>query len=94
MPIKNDSGKKIKRKQYTTHLDQELLRKFKIYCAENEVNQYEVIESLMRNLLNNEDPEYFIQKEILQNDISDNDRKKVFELIDKITYILKKQNKK
>jgi hypothetical protein len=52
--LNKDTVDGIKRKAYTTHLDPELIKKFKIYCVENEKNQYEVLEQLLTDLLNKE----------------------------------------
>lgn len=41
----------IKRKAFTTNIDAELLQKFKIYCVTNNVYQNDVLEKLMRDLL-------------------------------------------
>lgn len=48
----NNDG--VKREAYTTSIDPELLKKFKVYCAVKEKYQNEVLEELLKQLLDKE----------------------------------------
>ncbi|MCT4584044.1 MAG: hypothetical protein N4A54_03880 [Peptostreptococcaceae bacterium] len=45
------------RKTYTTSIDVELIKKFRIYCAVKDLNQNEVLEKLISELLEKEESE-------------------------------------
>lgn len=60
--VKKNDG--IERKAFTTNVDSNLLHRFKVYCVSNNLYQNEVIEDLIRNLLDKKGSE----------DIGDSDR--------------------
>lgn len=56
----------IKREPFTTSINAEILQQFRIYCVTNDVYQNDVLEALLKELLNGNDVLVKLVKETLK----------------------------